>query len=107
MGMTGHEISKVFIDATSTVHRQLGSGFLESSYIRIKEFSRSRLLKFKNDVHRAQTPTYLRLVGGKLGFLVNFNFKPVKDELKRVLNNLYSLRDLSVLCGLPKTYINK
>ena|SRR5437867_703721 len=41
-----------------------------------------------NDVHMAQILTYLKLSGCKLGYLINFNVKLVKDGIKRVVNNL-------------------
>jgi GxxExxY protein len=39
-----------------------------------------------NDVHLAQLLTYLKLSNCKLGFLINFNVKLVKDGIKRVIN---------------------
>lgn len=41
-----------------------------------------------NDVHLAQLLTYLKLSNVKLGLLINFNVKRVKDGIKRVVNNL-------------------
>ena len=41
-----------------------------------------------NDVHLAQTLTYLKLGNYKLGLLMNFNVLRLKDGLKRVINNL-------------------
>jgi len=42
-----------------------------------------------NDVHLAQILTYLKLSGCKLGYLINFNVKQLKDGIKRVvLGNL-------------------
>lgn len=40
-----------------------------------------------NDLHLAQTITYLRLSNLNLGFLINFNVKLLKHGLKRVVNN--------------------
>lgn len=37
-----------------------------------------------NEVHLAQTMTYLKLLGLKRGFLLNFNTKQLKDGMKRV-----------------------
>jgi GxxExxY protein len=37
------------------------------------------------DVHLAQVLTYLKLSGCKLGLLVNFNVKYLKDGIKRVI----------------------
>ena len=41
-----------------------------------------------NDVHLAQTLTYLKLGKFKLGLLMNFNVVLLKDGIKRVVNNL-------------------
>ncbi len=37
------------------------------------------------DIHLAQILTYLKLSGCKLGLLVNFNVKHLKDGIKRVI----------------------
>ena len=39
-------------------------------------------------VHPKQLLTYLRITGLKLGLLINFNEKLVKDGIKRIVNNL-------------------
>lgn len=39
-------------------------------------------------VHYAQLLTYLKLSGIKLGLLINFNSKFLKDNIHRVVNNL-------------------
>ncbi len=41
-----------------------------------------------NDVHLAQTLTYLKLGDFKLGLLMNFNVIKLKDGIKRVVNSL-------------------
>ena len=41
-----------------------------------------------NDVYFAQVITYLKLSGCKLGFLINFNVRKIKDGIRRVVNNL-------------------
>lgn len=41
-----------------------------------------------NDVHLAQTLTYLKLGNFKLGLLINFNVALLKEGIKRVVNNL-------------------
>jgi GxxExxY protein len=40
------------------------------------------------DVFFAQALTYLKLSGCKLGLLMNFNVKLMKDGIRRVVNNL-------------------
>ncbi len=39
-------------------------------------------------VHYAQTLTYLKLLGLKLGLLINFNISVLKDGIHRIVNNL-------------------
>ena len=39
-----------------------------------------------NEVHTAQLLTYLKLSNCKLGFLINFNEKLLKEGLKRIIN---------------------
>jgi len=41
-----------------------------------------------NDIHLAQTLTYLRLGGFRLGLLINFNVNLLKDGVRRVVNKL-------------------
>lgn len=41
-----------------------------------------------NDVHFAQLLTYLKLTNCKLGLLINFNVRLVKNGIKRITNNL-------------------
>lgn len=39
-----------------------------------------------NDIHLAQTLTYMKLGNYKLGLLLNFNVTKLKDGIKRVIN---------------------
>jgi GxxExxY protein len=41
-----------------------------------------------NEIFEAQMLTYLRLTGLKLGFVINFGEKLVKDGIHRAVNNL-------------------
>jgi GxxExxY protein len=41
-----------------------------------------------NDVHLAQTLTYLRLGNLRLGLLINFNVKLLKEGIRRIVNHL-------------------
>ena len=43
-----------------------------------------------NDVHLAQILTYLKLADCKLGMLINFNVRLIKDGIKRVINGKIS-----------------
>lgn len=40
------------------------------------------------DVHRAQVISYLRLGSYRLGYLLNFNVKVLKDGIRRIANGL-------------------
>ncbi|MCO5249557.1 MAG: GxxExxY protein [Chitinophagales bacterium] len=42
-----------------------------------------------NDIHLAQTLTYLKLGDYKLGLLINFNVLLLKDGIKRVINGYF------------------
>lgn len=44
-----------------------------------------------NDVHLAQTLTYMKLGKYKLGLLINFNVSLLKQDIKRVINGLYNI----------------
>jgi len=39
-------------------------------------------------VHRAQALSYLRMSGCKVGLVINFNVKMLKDGVHRVVNRL-------------------
>ncbi len=41
-----------------------------------------------SDIHIAQVLTYLKLSNCKLGLLINFNVKSLKNGIKRIVNNL-------------------
>ncbi len=41
-----------------------------------------------NDVHKAQTHTYIKLGDYRLGLLINFKVKLLKDGVKRIVNGL-------------------
>ena len=45
-----------------------------------------KTVNFLNEVHLAQTITYLKLSNCKLGLLINFNVGKIKDGIKRVIN---------------------
>lgn len=42
-----------------------------------------------NDLHLAQVLTYLKLSNRKIGLLLNFNVKSLKDGIKRVINSKF------------------
>jgi GxxExxY protein len=41
-----------------------------------------------NDIHLAQTLTYMKLGNYKLGLLINFNVLKLKDGIKRLINGI-------------------
>ena len=41
-----------------------------------------------NEIHLAQTLTYMRLGGYKLGLLINFNVSLLKDGIRRIVNGI-------------------
>lgn len=41
-----------------------------------------------NEIHLAQLMTYLKLTGCKLGYLINFNVKSLKNGIRRVVMGL-------------------
>ncbi|MBA4322766.1 MAG: GxxExxY protein [Odoribacter sp.] len=41
-----------------------------------------------NEVHLAQTLTYMKLGNYRLGLLINFNVKMLKDGIRRIVNKL-------------------
>ena len=41
-----------------------------------------------NPVHHKQTITYVKLLGVKLGLLINFNVDYIRNGIKRIVNNL-------------------
>lgn len=45
-----------------------------------------KAVSFLNEIHLAQTITYLKLADCKLGLLINSNVAKIKDGIKRVIN---------------------
>ncbi len=41
-------------------------------------------------IHQAQLPSYLKLSGCKVGLLINFNVRGLKDGIRRVVNSRFS-----------------
>ena len=67
---------------------KLDVGYRIDLIIESKLIIEIKSLEYLNDVHLAQILTYLKLSGCKLGLLINFNVKYLKDGIKRVVNNL-------------------
>jgi GxxExxY protein len=69
---------------------QLASAFMTENEIGVENrvIVEVKSVEALNDVHLAQILTYLKLSRCKLGFLINFNVKLIKEGIKRVVNNL-------------------
>lgn len=48
-----------------------------------------KTVEYLNDVHLAQILTYLKLANKKIGLLINFNEKSLKNGIKRVINSKF------------------
>lgn len=66
----------------------LDCGFRIDLLVERKLVVELKSVKELNDVHLAQTLTYLKLGGFKLGLLMNFNVIRLKDGIKRVANGI-------------------
>ena len=67
---------------------KLGDGFRADLVVDDKVLIELKSVKELQDIHYAQTITYLRLTGMKLGLLINFNCTYVSKQFKRVVNGL-------------------
>jgi GxxExxY protein len=63
--------------------QQLESGFRLDMLVEKCVIVELKSVETMNPVYEAQIMTYLRLSGVRLGFLINFNVKRLKDEIKR------------------------
>ena len=67
---------------------KLDVGYRIDLMIESKVIIEIKSVEYLNDVHLAQVLTYLKLSGCRLGLLINFNVKYLKDGIKRVVNKL-------------------
>ncbi len=67
---------------------KLECGYRIDLLVENKVIVENKSVEALNDVHLAQILTYLKLSQNKLGFLINFNVKLLKDGIRRVVNNL-------------------
>ena len=118
--MTENELSNKVIGLAIEVHTALGPGLLESAYkeclyykcmqqgLRVEKekampliFEEVKLdcgyridllksVEVLNEVHFAQTLTYMKLGNYRLGLLINFNVFRLKDGIRRIVNNYYN-----------------
>lgn len=65
---------------------QLDCGYRIDIVVEDKVIIEVKSVNELNNVHLAQTLTYLKLSDYKLGLLINFNVARVKDGIKRVIN---------------------
>jgi len=91
-------LAKAVVDASFSVHTELGPGLLESAY----EACLSRELELRGvkhqrqlPVHTAQVITYLRIKKFPLGLLINFNEVLIKNGIHRILNVPRSQKELA------------
>jgi GxxExxY protein len=64
---------------------RLESGFRLDLLVEDKIVIEVKAVETTLPIHEAQILTYLKLTGNKLGFLINFNVRFLKDGLKRIV----------------------
>ncbi len=67
---------------------KLEVGFRLDLLIEEKVILELKAVESISDIHLAQVLTYLKLSNLKLGLILNFNVKYLKNGIKRVVNNL-------------------
>jgi hypothetical protein len=77
--MPENAITERIIKCAIAVHRELGPGLLENVYEEALDVERF------DPVFEAQVLTYLRITGKRVGLLINFNSRLVKDGIKRFI----------------------
>jgi len=99
-----NKLSKIILDSSIEVHRNLGPGLLESVYevclckeLNLRNINLQRQVslpvEYKNEKLDADfgidvlVETYLKLADKRLGFLINFNVPKLVDGFKRRVNN--------------------
>ena len=65
---------------------KLDIGYRIDIIIEDKFIAEIKAVESLNEVHLAQLLTYLKLTDCKLGLLINFNVKLLKDGVRRVIN---------------------
>ena len=66
----------------------MGIGFIPDIVVGNKLIMDFKSVESLAEVHHKQLLTYLRLSNMKLGLLVNFNVRLIKDGIHRIVNNL-------------------
>lgn len=67
---------------------KLDTGYRLDLLVERKVIIEIKAVEAYNEIFTAQVLTYLRLTGCKLGLLLNFNVKSMKDGIKRIVYNL-------------------
>ena len=68
---------------------RIESGFRADVIVNDHLLIENKSVSALNEVHRAQVITYLKLAELKLGLLVNWNVRLIKDGIKRIAHNLH------------------
>lgn len=68
----------------------LESGFRIDLFVERKVIVELKAVEALDQIHLAQTLTYLRLSNCKVGLLINFNVMSLKAGIRRVVNNFQS-----------------
>jgi GxxExxY protein len=67
---------------------KLDAGYRIDIWIERKVIIEVKSVEALHPIHTAQVLTYLKLTNNRLGLLVNFNEKLVKQGIRRLVNNL-------------------
>jgi GxxExxY protein len=84
----GFEVQKEVVQPIKYKDLEIEQGYRIDLLVENKLVIELKATKSLEDKHIAQTLTYLRLGGYRLGLLINFNEKMLKDGIKRIVNNL-------------------
>ena len=84
-GMMAHRQRPVSLEYKGV---SLGDGFRLDILVNDLLLAEIKAVEQVLPLHEAQLLTYLRLTGKKLGLLINFNTRTLKDGIKRVVNGL-------------------
>lgn len=63
-------------------------GFKADLIIEQKVIIEIKSVESVSDIHKKQLLTYLKLTGLKVGLLINFNVKSIKDGIHRIANKI-------------------
>ena len=84
---SGHYIQKEYPLPLVYKEVKLECGYRADLYLENKLIIETKSVELINDIHLAQTLTYLKLAKSKLGLLINFNVLLLKNGIKRVINS--------------------